>query len=77
MVDLVLQLRVLIGNNGARNDRTGHTASASQSHLGRNEDVRNVLILTQQRDVQDNLKGLGIGSHDDERGFSTVQSLGS
>ena len=44
--------------------------------LGADKDVRNVLVLAQQGQVQQNLQRLGVGGHDNELGNAAVQSLG-
>lgn len=35
------------------------------------------LVLAEQRQVEENLKGLGVRSHDDQVGDASVKSLGS
>ena len=46
------------------------------SHVPRNEDVRDVLVLAQERQVKENLDRLGVGRHDDEFRNAPVQGLG-
>lgn len=75
-VDLVLQSRTLVGGDRSSNDWSGDTTSSTQSGLGWNKDVRNVLVLTQQRQVQQDLDWLSVSSHDDELGDTSVQGLG-
>lgn len=58
------------------NNRSAHTTSTPKGSLIRNENIRDILILTQKRQVQDDLQGLGISSHDDELGDTAVQGLG-
>ena len=50
-VDLRLDLRVLVRQDGAGDDRPGHTAGTSESNLGGDEDIGHVLILAQQGQV--------------------------
>lgn len=59
------------------NDRPGDTTSSTQGLLGPNEHVGNILILAQQRDVEQNLQGLAVGGQNDKLCLSSVQSLGS
>ena len=56
--------------------RPRHAASAPESSLGRHEHVRHVLVLGQQRQVQQDLDGLGVGGHDDKLGDAAVERLG-
>ena len=44
--------------------------------LGANEDVWDVLVFAEQRDVQQDLKWLGVSSQDNKLRNTTVQSLG-
>lgn len=76
MVDLVIQLRTLVGHNGARDDGTRHTAGTTQGNLRRHKHVGNVLVFTQERNVENDFQGLRIGSHHNEGGLSSIQSLG-
>lgn len=48
----------------------------SQMHLGWYENVRHVLVLAEQRKVQEDLQRLSVGSHNDELGDAAVQRLG-
>ena len=75
-VDLRLDLRVLVRQDGAGDDRPGHTAGTSESNLGGDEDIGHVLILAQQRQVQEDLERLSVGGHDDQVGDAAIQGLG-
>lgn len=75
-VDLVLQSRTLVGGDGGSDDWSGDTTSSTQSGSGWNKDVWNVLVLTQQWQVQQDLDWLGVCGHDDELGDTSVQGLG-
>ena len=75
IVDLRLQLRAVVGGDRARDDGTGNSARATQRLLGRNEDVRHVLILGEKREVKENLERFGVGGEDDELGDAAVESL--
>lgn len=77
VVDNVLQLGRLVGGDGAGDDRAGNAAGSAQRHLGRHEHVRHVLVLAQQGEVQQNLEGLSVSSHDNQLADTTVQGLGS
>lgn len=48
----------------------------SQTYLGWHKNVRHVLVLAEQRKVQEDLQRLRVGSHDDELGDTAVQRLG-
>lgn len=74
--DLWLQLGALVDRNGTGHDGTGHAASTAQSLLRADEHVRHVLVLAQQRQVQQDLQGLRISGHHDELGQAAVQRLG-
>jgi hypothetical protein len=74
--DLALQLRSLVGGDRGGDDATADTASTAERDLGRDEDVGDVLVLAKERQVQEDLERLGVGSHDDELGDTTVKGLG-
>eukprot|EP00732_Lithocolla_globosa_P005474 Lithocolla_globosa_v1_NODE_5683_length_1201_cov_757.212914.p1 type:complete len:154 gc:universal NODE_5683_length_1201_cov_757.212914:1077-616(-) len=76
-LDLGLQLRTVIGGDGAGNDRPGDTAGATKGLLGRHKHVRNVLILAQQRQVEKDLQWFCISSHHNKLTNSSVQGFGS
>ena len=75
-VDLVLDRGSVVGSDGSGNNRSGHTTGSAQGGLGRHEHIWHVLVLTQQRQVQQDLDGLGVSGHDDELGDTSVQGLG-
>jgi hypothetical protein len=75
-LDLRLQFRAFITSDRCRNHSTGHTTSSAQSLLGRDKDVGDILVFAKKGQVQENLKRLGIGSHDNEFRSSSVESLG-
>ena len=74
--DLGLEIRTLVGGDGASNNGAGDTAGTAESGLGGDENVGDVLVLAKKRQVQENLNGLGVGGHDDELGDTTVEGLG-
>lgn len=51
-------------------------ASTAEGNLGGNVNVGCVLVLAQQRDVEEDGKRSGVGGEHDNLGGSTVESLG-
>ena len=49
--DLGVEIGSLVGGEGDGNDRAGDTASTAKSGLGRNVDVRDVLVLADCKTV--------------------------
>ncbi len=49
VIDQALHLRSVVGENGAGHDRAGHSTGAAESDFGRDEDIRHVLIFTEER----------------------------
>ena len=47
-----------------------------KKYLGGHEHVRHVLVLAQQREVQEDLQRFRVGRHDDELGDAAVQGFG-
>ena len=75
LLNLTLQLAALICRNTAGNHLTRDTTGASKSDLGRDKHIRDVLIFAEEGKVQQNFKGNGISSHDDQLRYSTIKSL--
>lgn len=75
-LDLARQLRQLVGADAGGNHGTAHTAGAAQQGLAGDVDVRDALVFADERDVQDDGQGLGVGSKDGKLAGSTVDSLG-
>ena len=75
-LDLALKLRALVSGDRSCNDRAGHAARAAERLLGGHEHVGNVLVLAQEWEVEENLKWLSVGSHDNKFGDATVKRLG-
>lgn len=73
--DLGVQVTGLVGGDGAGNDGTGDTSGATESHLGGNVDVGDVLVLTEKRQVQNDGQRGSVGGQDDEVGGTTVTQL--
>ena len=64
--DLAGKVRSLVGRDRDRDDRTADTGSPAKSELGRDVDVRGVLVLGQQGNVQDNRERGGVRSEDNK-----------
>lgn len=58
--NLRLQVGSFVSSDGGRNYRARNTTGTTQSSLGRNENVRNVLVFTQERKMKENFQGLSI-----------------
>ena len=65
-----------VGEDGAGNDGAGDAAGTAEGGAGVDEDVRDVLVFAEEREVQQNSKGLRVGSEDDQLRDTTVQRLG-
>jgi len=76
LLNLRLELTAFVGGDGAGDDRAGDAACTPERLLGRHEHVRDVLVLRQQRQVQQNLQRLRVGRHDHELRNAAVQRLG-
>ena len=74
--NLAHEVGSLVGGDRAGNDCTGDTAGAAESHLGGNVDVGNVLVFAEQRQVEEDSQGAGVGGKDDNLGDTTVEGLG-
>lgn len=59
-LNLGLEIRSFVGSDGNSNNRARNTTGTTQSSLGRKENIRNVLIFTKQRQVEQDLERLGI-----------------
>merc|ERR1719382_1524332 len=75
-LNLRLDLRALILSDTGSNDRSAHTTSSSERLLGSDEHVGDVLVLAEERDVEQDLQGLRVSRHDDKLRLSSVESLG-
>ena len=75
-LNLGLELRAFLGNDGAGDNRAGDTAGAAEGSLGLDENVGNVFVLAQQGQMQQDFKGLGVGSQDDDFGDTAIEGLG-
>merc|ERR1712183_195359 len=75
-LNLRLDLRALILGDTGSNDRSADTTSSAERLLGPDEHVGDVLVLAEQRDVEQDLQGLRVCRHHDKLRLSSVQSLG-
>lgn len=74
--DLGLQLRPFVGSHTASDDRSWDSAGSAESLLGANEDVRNVLVFAQQRQMHQNFQWLSVGCQNDKFRQAAIQSFG-
>lgn len=74
--DLVLDAGSVVRSHRSSNHRTGNSTGSTKGSLGGNKNVRHVLVLTQKRQVQQNLNRLSVSSHDDELRNTSVQGFG-
>lgn len=77
VLDLVVELTLAVGKNGASNDRTGDSAGKTKGNLAGDKHVMHVLFFAHEGQVQKDLKGLSIGGQNDQIGLLTVQRLSS
>ena len=75
-VDGALKLRSFVGGDGAGDDWTRNAAGTAEGDLAGNEDVRDVLVLAEEGQMEENFDRFGIGGHDDHLTDTTVQCLG-
>ena len=74
--DLIGQLGGLVGGDRASNHGARDTGGTAQSHLAGDVDVGNVLVLSEEGQVQNDSQGGGIGGEDNNLGGTAVQGLG-
>ncbi len=75
VVNLIFKLGFVVVKNTAGNNRTRNSSGATKSLARRNKHVRNILVFTQKRQMQQNRQRLCIGSQDDQIGDTAVQGL--
>ena len=68
-VDLRFDLRSFVLRHTGGDDGSGDAASSAQGLLGPDEHVGHVLVLAEQRDVEQDLQRLGVRGQDDELGL--------
>jgi hypothetical protein len=59
-VDLALELAGLVGGDRGGDDRARDTAGTAEGRLARDKDVRDVLVLAEEREVEQDLDRLGV-----------------
>lgn len=74
-IDLRPQFPSFVGSDGSGDNRSRNSTSTSESGFRGNENVRNVLVFTEEGQVKENFNGFGIGSHDDEFTDTSVEGL--
>ena len=74
-LDLCLELASFVGGDRGRDDRARDATGTAESSLGRDKDIGNVLVLSEEGQVEQDLDGLGISSHDNELADSTIERL--
>jgi len=77
VLNLVIELTLAVDENGASNDGTGDSTSESKCDLAGHKYIMHVLLFADQRQVQQDLKGLSIGGQDDQVSLLAIQGLGS
>lgn len=75
-LNLARQVGSLVGGDADGDDWARDTSSTAQSKLGRHVDVRGVLVLGQERDVEDDRERGSVGSQDDELAGAAGEGLG-
>lgn len=73
--NLSVQLPGLVCRDASRDNRSTDTTGSTKRSLGGHEDVRNVLVFTEKRQVEDNFDRFDIGRHDDEFANSSIECL--
>lgn len=70
------QITGLIGSDTTSDNRTANTARSPQSHLAGDVDVRHILVLCEQREMEKDSQRGSIGCENDDFRGSTVKRLG-
>lgn len=73
--NLAHQVTSLVRRDRARDDRPADTASATERHLARNVHIRGILVLAQERQVQEDGEGCGVGGEDHNLADAAVEGL--
>lgn len=74
--NLSLQLRRLIGGDRGRDDSAGNTAGTPKGDLRGDKNVGDVLVFAEEREMEEDLEGGGVGGENDEFGNTPVERLG-
>merc|ERR1719499_856208 len=75
-LNLWLDLRALILGHTGSNDWPADTTCSAQSLLGPDEDIWHILILTEQRNVKQNLQRLTVSGQDHKLRLTSIEGLG-
>jgi len=75
-LNLRLDLRALVLSHAGSDDRPADATGTTESLLGPDEHVGHVLVLAEQRDVEENLERLAVGRQHNKLRLATVQGLG-
>jgi hypothetical protein len=74
-LDLAFELRALVRRHRACNHRARDSARAAQCLLRRHKHVGHVLVLAEEREVEEDFQGLCVGGHDDELRDAAIERL--
>ena len=73
--DLLRQLARLVRRDGSSDDGSTDAAGTAQRDLGGDENVGHVLVLAEEREVEEDLDRGSVASHDDELCDATVEGF--
>jgi hypothetical protein len=62
-IDGLGQIATLVGVDGSGDNGAADTAGATKGHLGRNVDVGDVLVFGEERKMENDGEGVGIGGY--------------
>lgn len=71
--NLSLQLGRLIRGDRGRDDSAGNTAGTPKGDFRGDKDVGYVLVLAEEREMEEDLEGRGVGGKNDEFGNTPVE----
>ena len=74
--DLAHEITSLVGGDTGRDHRTRHTSGPTQGKLAGDVDVGDVLVLSQEGQVEQDGERGGVRGQDDNLSGSTIKSLG-
>lgn len=74
-LDLRFQLRALLYGDRGSDDGTRHSTGTSQRLLGADKHVRHILVLTEERQMEDDLQWFSISCHHNKFGNASVQGF--
>lgn len=75
-IDGLLELRGLIGGDGAGNDGPTDAAGTAEGHFAGHKDVGDILVFAQERQMQENFNGFRVSRHDDHFADPSIQGFG-